>query len=394
MTPPHIDLGRLKSLHVRMTAARLVQSVPLRDQQRKAEADRIFGAVAGAGDALALDGTQPLDVSVNGLAIALSTVLKPAAGSDAERLLAELAAFSCAICCCTICRGDRDHDNRVITQYGLCIQPLREMLDLLVALASEIYTAVAEDLPRPRVMLSTDHTHSDNHRGILGTHGMAGWHRVEEDSTGSWSVVGLTIRDQAFKWESFCSAFYQIMHEVFCHGFQGVAQGSAKRSHADPCCAWSEGWMDELAFRIVTETLSDRHSGLPSWVQSAAGDFRRAANDVHGSRFREGDRLQAHHVAGLKMACDGFETLRKVLSTGHEPVTGHRATLFSVKLNAMRLPGPVYRKIGTLLATLLIGDDQVVADVAALCSEFIYTAGFDGVELLERLLAMMPAEAA
>jgi hypothetical protein len=65
----------LKSLHVRMAAALLVQSRPERDQERKKELAKIFGLVAMAADNLSSDNKKRLDKSVNDLAVLLRPIL-------------------------------------------------------------------------------------------------------------------------------------------------------------------------------------------------------------------------------------------------------------------------------------------------------------------------------
>lgn len=396
MAPSHLPLGHLTAFHVRLVAALAVPSSRISNaNRRKVFKHSLEIAVCLADRVATLGGNPRLDLRVQELAKALHPFLTPSPGSPEEQFLNALGGVSCESCSGgDVCTGDRTHDARVVTKAGDCIREIKVLFESIVALALDTYQAAAPALPRPVITLATDRVDHACGEGLLGSVGVAAWHRIDTEGGASASLVGLTIRDHAFEWESMCSLYYQIVHEVFCHGFQGLQPSGSKRPEASQHCTWSEGWIDRLAYLLAGEWRSSKTGPLPVWVRIADGDVERATNGVREKRFEEGPKFLPHHVDSRKFASDAFDRLHRAWASSAGPLRDHRVARFSMKINSTRLPSTVYEDLGLMLGTILyVGDDRLVDDVAGLCSEFLYDPSVDGATLVERLDAMLPAGA-
>src|SRR6516162_1367914 len=65
---------------------------------------------------------------------------------------------------------------------------------------------------------------------------------------------------------------YTLHHELVCHAFQG-ALASRRVPNAHATCHWTEGWMDTVAFDLVSDWLAD--PTLPrAWLPLGGEDAR------------------------------------------------------------------------------------------------------------------------
>jgi hypothetical protein len=217
-----------------------------------------------------------------------------------------------------------------VSAGGECIEPVK-------ALCSEIYNWVTkevfwprDDAPGPVITLATTHQPFQSEAEIIRKFAVSGWASVvrgEEANT----AVGIYVREHAFGWEQYCLLPYLLLHEIVCHGLQSL-DGRGPRCDADPDDAWSEGWMDRLAYRLARQ-----------WLEKAGGwiltpddqDLAvKQSIDLHDARYET--------VAGSVGPLYGREVFDKVQQSYGAPTTDWQLstqpiTQLSLRLNACTL---------------------------------------------------------
>jgi len=188
------------------------------------------------------------------------------------------------------------------------------------------------------------------------------------------AVVCLYIRKNNLEWESLCQILYVLAHEYVVHAYQGV-HGSKPRWAADERCAWSEGWMDEVAWQLTELWLTVAHVQWPDWVRRGRHAVREACFTIHDRRYQHnqyGDlkafdlrrRQNTRAAIGVMQEALGAHRGRRLLAT-------RRLSRFSVQLNH-RLADPQTRDCIVDLLILGLADpesprvDRVLSD----CNHF------------------------
>jgi hypothetical protein len=162
-----------------------------------------------------------------------------------------------------------------------------------------------------------------------------------------------------------------VFHELICHAFQGLAGNPWNaRKHTSQADAFAEGWMDEVAFQIVTSLWTGL--GLEKPPYPAGYDEVDALHSFHKYRMSTGEfhvyRLGAHNARRFQafvFRLPGFteETARAAL---------YRC---SFDLNLLRLaadPYPPYLGLSTVLAAdVAEAKVQVVEGFTAAVREYL-----------------------
>jgi hypothetical protein len=187
-------------------------------------------------------------------------------------------------------------------------------------------------------------------------------------------VVCLYIRKNKLEWESLCQILYVLAHEYVCHAYQGLHSDKDRRA-ADERCAWSEGWMDEVAWKLTELWLTVAHVQWPAWVQQGRHSVRDACFTIHDRRYQPnqyGD-LKAFDLHRRQNTRKAFRVMEDALGAhrGRRILATRRLSRFSVQLN-LHLADPQTRDCIVDLLTLGLADpssprvDRVISD----CSHF------------------------
>lgn len=100
------------------------------------------------------------------------------------------------------------------------------------------------------------------------------------------SEIGLALAVDELDWRSLCVVYWVFVHEFLCHANQGRATALPRQ----PCrqdCLFFEGWMDEVAFRLMALDLDTGILLGPStgFVAQHACELRQAASDFRCDRY-------------------------------------------------------------------------------------------------------------
>jgi len=245
-----------------------------------------------------------------------------------------------------------------VSAGGECIAPVK-------ALCKGIYKWVKNEVfwprdnaPEPVITLATVHRAFERPPEIVRRFAVGGWASVVKGGEPN-TTVGIDISDRAFGWEQYCVLPYLLLHEIVCHGLQSL-DGQGPRINADPDDAWSEGWMDRLAYMLAHQWL-DKAGG---WVltlddQDMVGGCALAPDDdqeiARGWALTQDDKDMAVkqtielHEARYEMAAlslgprYGREVFDKVQKSYGALITGVQLsrqpiTQLSLRLNACTLP--------------------------------------------------------
>jgi hypothetical protein len=292
----------LQNLHCASTKARTMAQPPLGNAVRQAVGD--FGDFT-------FSPQDPTD-----------RLLKHRVDCYRERI----AAFECAHC------SGSDLEERI------CIAEFAELFDSTKSFVLERYRQAAqgrEPAAWPALLLETTYNHAHQTTDILDIAAATGSCRVA-DGDSPISIVGIAITDDAFCWTTLCQLPYGMMHELVCHAFQGLK--ASKRTVVDKTCAWTEGWMDALAFEVTKEWLAG--SNNVAWVCDARDAVLEAGSRLHGRR-REQQGTIMPQVLRRRIAAHGAvaDLKRSLCGQDPNPIDAlHRVMQFSFCLNLHEIP--------------------------------------------------------
>jgi hypothetical protein len=187
-------------------------------------------------------------------------------------------------------------------------------------------------------------------RRIAEKFSLGGYASSYPNQQGFATKISLAVRDSAFGWQQFCILPYVFLHEILCHAFQSL-DNPPNRENAHAADAWSEGWMDRLAFELAIEWLV-RFCHVLRLDPIALDDAKQHVRLLHDFRYRltnlappSGDEIQRLPQNGR----DGFvEALASYPKTYSKLNTSrHPLTLFSLRLNAITVDRSV--RVGRVL---------------------------------------------
>ena len=165
-------------------------------------------------------------------------------------------------------------------QYkGQAVVSVQHVLDSVTEAVTQWVHSAHGSAAAPALVIHTVQVDADASDGMLRKFCVSAQHSVADDDTSLASEVTVRFKQKAFCWEALCQLPYVLTHELVCHVFQGMA-GDTRRTTASPCCAWSEGWMDTLAYGIYSR-LCHRSVKQPSWWISEAERVHRNGTE-HG----------------------------------------------------------------------------------------------------------------
>lgn len=238
--------------------------------------------------------------------------------------------------------------------------------------ASQIHVS-RDSLPRPQCM--TDCVASDCQHAYFGGVGESKFSvnattRVDARKI----VVKLELQPDSLDIAAAAQTLYLLAHETICHAYQSLDE--AGRENSDDTCAWTDGWMDTLAWGLTEHWLVHDAAQLPAWLRDAPEDGKRWCRKFHDRRYVEPrcSPLRKSDLYERLQARKSFEVLSgiwgKALPFG-EGLESHRVTTFSVMLNHAKVDNRTRRLLIAELNTALNRRRDRLEDVAGVCSEFV-----------------------
>ena len=172
------------------------------------------------------------------------------------------------------------------------------------------------------------------------------------------SITRLSVRDDAFDWPSACQLPYVLAHELVCHAYQGIAAPvHGLRVVADGTCAWTEGWMDVLAFWAAEKWLVQTND--PEWVTMESGTLQKEFVGRHARRVKPNGNLsnweRIRRMAAQEAVDHLLGEMRKFYrEPNRERKARDRVYSFSLNLNALRMSQQARNQLLERLANALL----------------------------------------
>ena len=264
--------------------------------------------------------------------------------------LSEHSCFGCAAKASKCTHEDKTY--AAVKAGGKCIEPLIHLFNALCTWVNELWRDLPRSVDNPKVavVFATTLQTFDYSDPIIKQFCVSGYARSRRDNNGEhtdrgayYTKVGLEILDKSFGWRQYSILPYLLLHEILCHAFQSL-DNPPSRPNAEPSDAWSEGWMDALAYELAKEWLK-KHDKLPFMTRDEYRDAKKAIRELHDARYPK-----ALTAGGISHPGDGRKAFHDVLDS--YPVeferlerTRHPLTRFSLRLNAMTIR-PEDRVIG------------------------------------------------
>jgi hypothetical protein len=284
ITASHMQLAALKELTVRFIAAemRAKASQPLLhalldefssiDPKEVARNDSL-SKFLNAQQKRACCNIQPKITSAN----------RGPANSHAVELKRRITQRSCAGCKREdtkkkrkpyVCgQGSAARDAQQVARVGNCIRPIRGLYDywhrVVVALISE--WAFVSDNSGTEDLTVTFSTECDEPEStsieVNRPYQVSGATEFLDEHVlpARASDVSLTFTTARLNWNSILAIPWLLTHELVCHAFQGKSHPNTPR-YCEVDCPFYEGWMDEVAFRLLQGNLAS------GWTLTTAGE--------------------------------------------------------------------------------------------------------------------------
>jgi hypothetical protein len=261
-----------------------------------------------------------------------------------------VAAISCEECSGSksVCCGDPENDDRIVAARGDCIAPIRALFEWTRDTAMQWYRTYGTQVPAfglPEVKLSTEHTGRPPHDVPVELY-VGGSTFYSSDDQRQVSEIRLTFWVEQFDWGTFLATLYVLFHECVSHAFQGITPSIIEPLAGGPGCAlypegiggptavdregtgrddaFSEGWMDYIAYELMLDALKTRAVPVPDgWIDDPeygdmAGRFhaaRRTYNLLSGQPSTRVSQYAMVCAEGRQAAQNFLRVLEKVLES-------------------------------------------------------------------------------
>ena len=151
--------------------------------------------------------------------------------------------------------------------------------------------------------------------------------------------IVLFLPEHGFDKASFCAMPYVLMHEIICHGAQGISSSCAREA-GGPDCAWSDGWMDCLACETCIDHLVLGNANFAPWLANMAAAIATAAQAHHAARYKSAAHLTASRqlaALALKEGKEAWHALRNVATAIYMQLPGVTPLEAETRAEALRL---------------------------------------------------------
>jgi hypothetical protein len=259
------------------------------------------------------------------------------------------------------------------TPASACLCDLVKISDYVVRRVRELY---AHQLPvgggnLPRPSCSAQCVRRDSQHGYFGV-GFAvnALTKVRAKDI----VVSVELKPDSLDIAGAVQTLYLLVHETVCHAYQSL--NDVNRRNSDDTCAWSDGWMDALAWRLTELWIERDSTQLPAWMADTPEDGKHWCRTFHDRRYAEPRcaHLRPSDMAERTLARRSFHMLCSLWDDALPPggdIENHRATKFSVLLNHCAVADHDRRLLIAELNTALTRRRARRVDIAGACSDFL-----------------------
>jgi hypothetical protein len=220
-----------------------------------------------------------------------------------------VAGFTCKGCAGGghQCDGkDHRRDDARIADTGLCLSLIREMHEQLSTRMREVIAQwgwADNGHPSPAFEHQWGTDWSDS--GPEGVPRVGATTDFRDGSASErFAEIRLELQVNDLNWSSLLQIPWLFTHELVCHVFQAPPSDGGPRPACRPACSFYEGWMDEVARRLLRANLVQGSLG-----PIGSGFVRRRAQDIDDSatsyrRWRRSDkpRLARQWIQGANAA--------------------------------------------------------------------------------------------
>lgn len=187
-------------------------------------------------------------------------------------------------------------------------------------------------------------------------------------------IVSIELKADSLDIAAAVQTLYLLIHETVCHAYQSL--NDAHRRNSDDTCAWSDGWMDTLAWRLTERWIVRDASELPAWLADTPEDGKRWCRKFHDRRYVEPvlAPMRMSDLAERSLARRSFYALCGLWDEALPPgcdIESHRATEFSILLNHCIVADEDRRLLIAELNTALNRRKTRGLDIAGACSDFL-----------------------
>ena len=379
----HLSLEHLTPFAARYHLARHVRA------RRRAENERLLDLIEAEANAMAARKVE-LQQNFHELCELIKKQserfsITPELEESLDGLIKSLSTHSCRDCAAKPKCRHGEETYLFVKDGGNCIAPLKDLFKVLCDWVDGLW----QDLPRSAdlhslpVVFATTGRSFNHDQPIIQKFHVSGYARSLRDAKGYYTKVGLEVRERSFGWRQYSLLPYLLLHEILCHAFQSL-DNPPIRPDADPSDAWSEGWMDTLAYKLALEWLN-KHDKTAFMRPGEYRDAERQIIDLHNARYSD-----EPCPAGILKPADGRKAFYAVLDSYSEQIqqlrpTRHPLTRFSLRLNAMTMP--MERRVGSLVKLHHLADNDPAA-LHKMIGEF--NAAVDDGAAIERLEGAAP----
>jgi hypothetical protein len=211
-------------------------------------------------------------------------------------LAIEVAKFTCASCSAIgghRCAGASPQlDSDQIASVGLCLQLIR---DLHAHVAAQFWPVVRDwgwhdngsAVPAFQDRWCSRWNSAAAARPGLNSkvHGKTEF--LDQVAGAPYAEVALIFEVDHLDWPSMLQILWVFTHEYICHAWQAPIASGAARTESEPASTFYEGWMDEVARRLLQADLVNRDFAPPTsaFISSERSTLDQAASDYRSARY-------------------------------------------------------------------------------------------------------------
>ena len=345
----HLDLENLASFAARYHLAKRV-----RDQRQTDDDATVLDLIEAEANALAVDKKAKLAANFARFGNAVAAQRKRYGrhiskdlAKSLQELVVDLELHSCGNCFKhehQWCQPNEQTYHKV-KEKGQCIKPLLKLFEDLRTWVDDLWSdlTLSAEMPSLPVFFATTSRSFHDGQPIIEKFRISGFAWAGRDLDGEhvergshYTKVGLEILKNSFGWQQYNVLPYVLLHEILCHAFQSLDNPEI-RPNADASDAWSEGWMDCVAFQLALEWLDKGH-GKHFNTKDECIDAERQIRELHDARYPKKTAEKGALLPG-----DGRDIFSSVLNSYGDKYRAlgralHPVTRFSLKLNAVTVP--------------------------------------------------------
>ncbi|MEM7298843.1 MAG: hypothetical protein AAF391_11320 [Bacteroidota bacterium] len=301
-----------------------------------------------------------------------------------EKIKLSLESFSCEDCkpFKDICKIDKKQNHESV-QEGMCMERFTHHFNEIKSIVMTFYRDLAKTKNKNKILFSTSFNSKDTlHDLDVDVHANAQT-IIRDDNKKTVSEVELRFLISKFDWNTYCSIPYMITHELVCHAFQDIFDGSSPRKLPSEYCYFTEGFVDRAALEILTASLDRKGMGkdfrLPPEDQPYSRAISRRAFALHDARRK---RSRGLVFQGRNQGAQAFERLAKYLGGYHRNGSPNwqKAIAATLSLNAKQLSFDDRAMVQSIVhAVLLRPNSPAAAELLGLIRDLV-DEGVKGVD--------------